>query len=104
MKAQTVLALAAAIAPSLCNAAAFAKPFVLDFYQKDKGSYTWTDLTKTRDDKQIDDGESPNKDDPSFLGHFTFNSTDEVKRTYYWELKDKHAITVRLPHGRLHLC
>lgn len=94
MKAATLLALATAISMPLCNAATFAQPFNIDFYQKDKGSYTLTDLTKTPDDKKIDDGVSPNEDDPSHLGHFTFHSTEGVKRTYYWSMEGGPQITV----------
>jgi hypothetical protein len=80
MKAQTLAALAMALAPSLCNAATFAKPFNIDFYQKDKGSY------------------------PSFLGHLRFNSTDDVKRTFHWRLKDVHEITVRHLSHAAYIC
>jgi len=97
MKAQTLMALAMALVSSLCNAATFAKPFNIDFYQKDKGSYKWNDLTHTKPfGTTIADGTSPNEKDPSFLGHFRFNSTDDVKRTYHWNLEGGPQITVCL--------
>jgi hypothetical protein len=95
MKAPTLIALAVAISTPFCNAATFAKPFDIDFYQKDKGSYSWTDLTQTEPlGTSIPDGMSPNEKDPSFLGHFRFNSTNDVKRTFHWRLKDVHQISV----------
>jgi hypothetical protein len=104
MKAQTLVALAMASTSSLCNAATFAKPFNIDFYQKDKGSYSWTDLTHTEPlGTIIPDGTSPNEKDPSFLGHFRFNSTDDVKRTFYWSLKDVHEITSLMRLTNAHL-
>jgi len=96
MKTLLLFALAT-IVPCLCDESSttFPKPLILDFYQKDKGSTVLSDITAYEDpSKKVDDGESPNVNNPSYLNHFKFTSSDGPKRTFYWQLEGSESANV----------
>ena len=96
MKTLLLFALAT-IVPCLCDESSttFPKPLILDFYQKDKGSTVLSDITAYEDpSKKVDDGESPNVNNPSYLNHFKFTSSDGPKRTFSWQPDGKSSIDV----------
>jgi hypothetical protein len=96
MKTQLLFALAAII-PCLCDEspATFPKPLILNFYQKDKGSTVFSDITSYSDpSKRIDDGDSPKADDQSYLKHFKFDSANGPKRSFFWQPEGKNSINV----------
>jgi hypothetical protein len=71
------------LAPALSHAAAFPKPLTLSFYQTDKGSSTLSESSETS--PAGDDGVSPHKDDPSYLAHVKFGSSEDSSRKFFWE-------------------
>jgi hypothetical protein len=83
MKVQLLFALVA-LAPCLCNSPPpsdpFPKPLVLDFYQKDHGKIGFTEDPAST----INDGDSPNKDNPSYLKHMKWTSASDPKRQFIW--------------------
>jgi hypothetical protein len=96
MKTQLLIALAAAV-PCLCDEspATFPKPLILNFYQKDKGSTVFSDITSYSDpSKRIDDGDSPKADDQSYLKHFKFTAADNPKRSFFWQPEGKDSMNV----------
>jgi hypothetical protein len=100
MKTQLLFALAA-LAPCLCDesSATFPKPLILNFYQKDKGSTVFSDVTQYQNGtKSVDDGVSPKAEDPSYLKHFKFTSADGPKRTFYWQPEGMKSVNVSPGH------
>jgi hypothetical protein len=81
MKVQLLLALAA-LAPCLCDTPPpsnpFPKPLILDIYQKDYGKTACTENPVST----IDDGDSPNKDNPSYLKHMKWTSASDPERQF----------------------
>ena len=96
MKTLLLFALAT-IVPCLCDESSttFPKPLILDFYQKDKGSTIFRDITAYQDtSNRVDDGESSNANNPSYLNHFKFTSSDGPKRTFYWQVQRSESTKV----------
>ena len=80
MKSQILVGLAA-LAPCFCETAApFAKPLILDFYQKNHEKTGWWEEPASTND----DGVSPNEKDPSYLNHMKWTSADDPKRQFIW--------------------
>jgi hypothetical protein len=95
MKIPLLVALAA-LASCLCQAATFAKPLTLTFYQKDQKLGAWTDTTPSDSKAPSDQGESSHKDDPTYLGHYKFTASDEPKRQFAWQQAGRVEIYVSL--------
>jgi hypothetical protein len=100
MKTQLVFALAA-LAPCLCDSSfssdPFPKPLVLDFYQRDHEElqfYKEPALT-------IDDGDSPNKDNPSYLEHMKWASAGDPKRRFTLKSSRVPDVSVCILHYRV---
>jgi len=92
MKAQILVGLAA-LAPFICEAAApFAKPLILDFYQKIHEKTGWWEEPAST----IDDGVSPNEKDPYYLNHMKWISADDPKRQFIWLSDAGSDLTVSL--------
>lgn len=96
MKRQALFAFVAALGPSLCLAAAIPKPLTITFYQKDKGSSGWADVSSS-DTSSIDDGKSPHDTDAAYLGHYKFDSADGPMRKFYWDRSEGSMPVSSLP-------
>jgi hypothetical protein len=95
MKTQLLFALAAP-APCLCDSPPPSDPFhkslVLDFYQTDHGKIGFTK------ESTIDDGDSPNKDNPSYLQHMKWTSASDPRRSFIWKSDTGTNVGVSLPN------
>ena len=78
----------------ICRATAFAGPLILTFYDDDKGPNAWTDEDSIEASTDFDDGNSSHANDPSYVGHFRFIATEDVKRRFYWKPGDRAARTL----------
>jgi hypothetical protein len=100
MKTQLLFALAA-FAPCLCDSSApadpFPKPLILDFYQKDHGGLELTEEPAST----IEDGDSPNKDNPSYLKHMKWTSASDPKRRFTVKSATVPDVSVSILHYRV---
>jgi hypothetical protein len=78
----------------ICRATAFARPFILTFYDDNKGPTTWTDEDSIEASTDLDDGQLSHANDSSYVGHFTFIATEDRKRRFYWKPGDRAAKTL----------
>jgi hypothetical protein len=78
----------------ICRATAFARPFILTFYNDDTGSMTWTDEDSIEASTNFDNGNLSHAKDPSYVGHFRFIATTDPKRRFYWGSGDRAAKTL----------
>jgi hypothetical protein len=97
MKVQLLFALAA-LAPCLCNnpppSDPFPKPLILDIYQKDCGKTAFIEEPAST----IDDGDLPNKDNPSYLKHLKWTSASDCERQFTLESGIGLDVQVSLPY------